>query len=174
MGLPAGTYQQSPEGEIKPIGGIGDKAPQSKEAYSQSAMDAFDRAINTANDLLNHPGFTTGVGLPSINPLDGNLAGFIVPGSPAADFRTSLETMKAQVFLPMVQSMKGMGALSNAEGEKLTAAIGNLSPSQSEAQFRKSVNQIISDLTTYRNRALQKPATTPAATGGWGKAKVVN
>lgn len=172
MGLPAGTYQQSPDGEIKPIGGIGDKAPQSKEAYSQSAMDAFDRAINTADGLLKHPGFTTGVGLPSLNPLDGNLAGFIVPGSPAADFRTSLETMKAQVFLPMVQSMKGMGALSNAEGEKLTAAIGNLSPSQSEAQFRKSVQQIISDLKTYRDRAKQ-PAAAPATKGGWGKARVV-
>lgn len=172
MGLPAGTYQQSPDGEIKPIGGIGDKAPQSKEAYSQSAMDAFDRAINTADGLLKHPGFNTGVGMPSINPLDGNLAGFIVPGSPAADFRTSLETMKAQVFLPMVQSMKGMGALSNAEGEKLTAAIGNLNPSQSEAQFRTSVEQIIRDLKTYRDRAKQ-PAAAPAAKGGWGKAKVV-
>lgn len=172
MGLPAGTYQQSPEGEIKPIGGIGDKAPQSKEAYSQSAMDAFDRAINTADGLLKHPGFNTGVGMPSINPFDGNLAGFIVPGSPAADFRTSLETMKAQVFLPMVQSMKGMGALSNAEGEKLTAAIGNLNPSQSEGQFKSSVEQIIKDLKTYRNRATQGAPASPTK-GGWGKAKVV-
>tara|TARA_R110000868_G_scaffold80691_2_gene229060 strand:+ start:171 stop:1676 length:1506 start_codon:yes stop_codon:yes gene_type:complete len=172
MGLPAGTYQQSPEGEIKPIGGIGDKAPQSKEAYSQSAMDAFDRAIKTAGGLLTHPGFATGVGMPSINPFDGNLAGFVVPGSVAADFRTKLTTMKAQVFLPMVQSMKGMGALSNAEGEKLTAAIGNLDPSQSESQFKESVEQIIADLKTYRDRAKQPAAASPAK-GGWGKAKVV-
>ena len=140
-------------------------------AYSQSAIDAFDRAIGTANRLKSHPGFEAGVGMPamSLNPfnlfgaMEGNIAGKIVPGSPAADFRTELDTMKAQVFLPMVQSMKGMGALSNAEGEKLTAAIGNLNPRQSEKQFKSSLDQIIKDLTYYKNRSAKG---TQGAGGG--------
>jgi hypothetical protein len=135
---------------------------QANGAYSQSALDAFDRAIGTAARLKKHPGFEAGVGMPtmSLNPfnlfgaMEGNIGGKIVPGSPAADFRTELDTMKAQVFLPMVQSMKGMGALSNAEGEKLTAAIGNLNPSQSEKQFTSSLDQIIKDLNFYKKRAM--------------------
>ncbi len=164
-GLPSGVYQQSPDGEIKPVAGTtGKNAQQDTEAYSQSAMDAFDRAISSANRLLKHPGFTTGVGLPSINPLDGNLAGFIVPGSNAADFRAELDALKAQVFLPMVQSMKGMGALSNSEGEKLTASIGALNPSMSEGGFKASLNRVIADLNRYKARA-RKPA---APSGGGG------
>jgi hypothetical protein len=174
-GLPAGTYQESPDGEVKPIGGIGDKAPQSKEAYSQSAMDAFDRAIGSANRLLKHGGLNAAVGVPSINPLDGNLAGFIVPGSPAADFRAELDAMKAQVFLPMVQSMKGMGALSNAEGEKLTASIGALDPKMSEGAFKASLNRIIADLNTYKARATNgAPRAAAPARGPARKPSVSN
>jgi hypothetical protein len=130
-------------------------------AYSQSALDAFDRAIGTANRLLEHPGFNAGVGLPSINPLDGNLAGMVVPGSPAADFRAELNALKAQVFLPMVQSMKGMGALSNAEGEKLTAAIGALDANMSESGFRSSLNRVIKDLQAYKQRGMKGGAASP-------------
>lgn len=151
---PTVVYYRGPDGVPKAVGG--QAKPQAKaggEAYSQSAIDAFDRAIKSASGLQKHRGLAAGVGMPSINPFDGNLAGFIAPGSAAADFRTSLDTMKAQVFLPMVQSMKGMGALSNAEGAKLTAALGNLDPAQSETQFKQSLKQIVDDLTYYKNRA---------------------
>lgn len=126
-------------------------------AYSQSALDAFDRAIGTANGLLTHPGLSTAVGVKGLT--GGLLGGWVVPGTDAADFATELDTMKSQVFLPMVQSMKGMGALSNAEGEKLTSAIGNLNPKQSEAQFKKSLNGIIRDLKTYKARGAGQPSS---------------
>jgi Transglycosylase SLT domain len=174
---PAG-FRWKADGTLEPIpGGPADKTGGQGSGYSQSAIDAFNRAILSARELYDpftgkaHDGFATGVGMPSLNPLDGNLAGYIVPGSPAANFRTKLNTLKAQVFLPMVQSMKGMGALSNAEGEKLTAAIGNLDPNQSEDAFKSSIKQIITDLETYRNRATKPPQANNAprakpATGG--------
>lgn len=161
-------YRFKPDGSLEPIpGGPAAKPdPKSDPGYSQSAMDAFNRAIDSANRLIKHPGFNAGVGVPSINPLDGNLAGYIVPGSNAADFRAELDALKAQVFLPMVQSMKGMGALSNAEGEKLTASIGALDTKMSEGAFRASLQRIIKDLQTYRDRtnapAPQRPAGKPA------------
>jgi len=167
---PAG-YRWKADGSLEPIpGGPADKpgagGSAGNPAYSQSAMDAFDRAINTANGLLKHPGFSAAVGsafdpaaFGSFNPFTGKT----LAGTDAADFRTNLDTMKAQVFLPMVQSMKGMGALSNAEGEKLTAAIGNLSTDQSEAQFKSNVQQIIADLTTYKNRANAPKSSAPSA-----------
>lgn len=158
-------------GEAEPIPGIPQKGAEPEApAHSQSAIDAFDRAIATAERLRTHPGFNAYVGLPSINPLDGQLGPYTVPGSAASDFRAELDAMKAQVFLPMVQSMKGMGALSNAEGQKLTDAIGALDPSMSEAGFAQSLDRIISDLTAYRNRGMPQqqegaPGATPAAPG---------
>jgi hypothetical protein len=131
-------------------------------AYSQSALDAFDRAIGTANNLLRHPGLSSAVGVKGVT--GGLLGGWVVPGTNAADFVTELDTMKSQVFLPMVQSMKGMGALSNAEGAKLTAAIGNLDARQSEGQFKKSLNGIIKDLQNYKARG--------AGNGGQGGAPI--
>lgn len=162
QGLPPGpVYQQGPNGEVKAVGGTAKAAEASAPpAYSQSAIDAFDRAINTGNDLLKHPGLSTSVGAKGLT--GGLLGGWTVPGTDAADFKSNLETMKSQVFLPMVQSMKGMGALSNAEGAKLTAAIGNLETTQSETQFKKNLQNIITDLKTYRDRGRPK---APAAAG---------
>lgn len=125
---------------------------QANGAYSQSALDAFDRAIDTATRLKTHPGLSAAVGLKGLS--GGFLGGWVVPGTDAADFGAELDAMKAQVFLPMVQSMKGMGALSNAEGEKLTAAIGALSTKQSEKQFGLSLDRIIKDLRTYKQRGM--------------------
>ncbi|MES2902690.1 MAG: hypothetical protein V4696_00750 [Pseudomonadota bacterium] len=131
-------------------------------AYSQSALDAFDRAISSAERLKKHRGYGAAVGsgfdpqawgsyVPFNNdPDDNGLRA--VSGTSARDFEAELGAMKAQVFLPMVQSMKGMGALSNAEGAKLTTAIGALDPGMSEDAFRSSLDRIIGDLTEYRNR----------------------
>lgn len=159
---PATVYYRGADGIPRAVAGQG-KKEGADQPYSQSALDAFDRAIGTAQRLLKHPGLTAGVGMPSINPLDGNLAGWVVPGSKAADFRTELDTMKSQVFLPMVQSMKGMGALSNAEGEKLTAAIGNLSTRQSEGSFKASLQRIIKDLNYYKQRGAKRGSSAPAS-----------
>ncbi len=56
----------------------------------------------------------------------------------------------------MVQSMKGMGALSNAEGQKLTAAIGALSDAMPEEDFLSSIDRVKANLLRYRDRAAGK------------------
>jgi len=135
-------------------------------AYSQSAMDAFDRAIGSIDQLKKHPGFSAMVGS-SFDPASyfqvNGFTGKPFSGTRAAGFKARLDTLKAQVFLPMVQSMKGMGALSNAEGEKLTAAIGALDTAMPEDEFTASLDQIKHDLTTYKQRALG--ANAPTNTG---------
>ena len=146
---PAQTWFMQPNGLPVAVKGGGQQA---NGAYSQSALDAFDRAIDTATRLKTHPGLSSAVGFKGLT--GGLLGGWVVPGTDAADFSAELDAMKAQVFLPMVQSMKGMGALSNAEGEKLTAAIGALSTKQSEKQFTSSLNRIIKDLQTYKARGM--------------------
>jgi hypothetical protein len=134
-------------------------------AYSQSAIDAFNRAIESGKRLKKHPGFGAMVGSGfdpqsffKIKPWSGEP----IAGTSAADFKAELDAMRAQVFLPMVQSMKGMGALSNAEGQKLTDAIGALDPNMSEAAFLSSLDRIIGDLTTYRDRGTKAAPKTSA------------
>jgi hypothetical protein len=161
-GLDAGmVYYRNKDGVPTPVQGQAKPKPGAggDQAYSQSAMDSFDRAIGSAKQLLSHKGLSAAVGsafdpsaIGSFNPFTGET----LAGTNAADFMARLTTLKAQVFLPMVQSMKGMGALSNAEGEKLTAAIGALDTKQSEAEFKSSLNQVVADLNTYKNRAAGK------------------
>lgn len=164
---PAQSWYMQPNGIPVAVKGGG---PQASGAYSQSALDAFDRAIGTADRLMEHPGLSSAVGVKGFT--GGLLGGWVVPGTDAADFNAELEAMKAQVFLPMVQSMKGMGALSNAEGQKLTDAIGALSTKQSEKQFKSSLGRIIEDLKAYKARGMPGARPAPAAPG-WGKAKVI-
>jgi len=147
-------------------------AERTSGAYPQSALDAFDRAISSIDRLGNHPGFRGAVGSLSFNPSDiaaGQIPfGTVVsetgaaPGSPARDFAEQLEALKAQVFLPMVQSMRGMGALSNMEGQRLTDAIGAMNPNMSEQGFRESLARIREDLLRYRARGA--PAVSPEQT----------
>ena len=59
-----------------------------------------------------------------------------------ADLEAMVGTLKSKEFLVAIQAMKGMGALSNAEGDKLESAVANLSMSQSPEQFRKNLNSI--------------------------------
>lgn len=149
------VYYRGANGLPVPVQGQPKQGQAEKEgAYSQSALDAFDRAIDTAKRLGTHKGLSSAVGMKGLT--GGLLGGWVVPGTAAADFNAELDAMKAQVFLPMVQSMKGMGALSNAEGEKLTAAIGALSTKQSETQFKASLNRIVKDLQTYKARGMPK------------------
>lgn len=105
-----------------------------RQAAAQGAVDTFSTALDSLNEIENSPGLSKAVGMMSAFPT--------IPGSDAANFEARLDTFKAQTFLPMVQSLKGMGALSDAEGKKLSDAVGALSPKMSEKAFRDSIGKI--------------------------------
>lgn len=118
-----------------------DKAQQArsdKQAAAQGAVDTFTTALDSLDTITNSPGLSKAVGVRSAFPT--------VPGTDAANFEAQLDTFKAQTFLPMVASLKGMGALSDAEGKKLSEAVGALSPKMSETEFRKSATKIQNQL----------------------------
>ncbi|EBW5295461.1 acyltransferase [Salmonella enterica subsp. enterica] len=119
-----------------------------RQAAAQGAVDTFSTALDSLNEIEQSPGLSKAVGISS--------AFLTVPGSDAANFEARLDTFKAQTFLPMVQSLKGMGALSDAEGKKLSDAVGALSPKMSEKAFRDSIgkirNQLESKLSTVKKQ----------------------
>ncbi|EOU0222053.1 phage DNA ejection protein [Escherichia coli] len=120
-----------------------DIARADRQAAAQGAVDTFSTALDSLNEIEQSPGLSKAVGIRSAFPT--------VPGSDAANFEARLDTFKAQTFLPMVQSLKGMGALSDAEGKKLSDAVGALSPKMSEKAFRDSIGKIRNQLESKLN-----------------------
>lgn len=126
-----------------------------RQAAAQGAVDTFTTALDSLGEIENSPGLGKAVGFSSAFPT--------IPGTDAANFEARLDTFKAQTFLPMVQSLKGMGALSDAEGKKLSDAVGALNPKMSEKAFRDSISKIRTQLesklgTVKRQFNYQEPA----------------
>ncbi|WP_396001699.1 phage DNA ejection protein [Escherichia coli] len=132
-----------------------DAARADRQAAAQGAVDTFSTALDSLSEIEHSPGLKKAVGFNSAFPT--------VPGTDAANFEARLDTFKAQTFLPMVASLKGMGALSDAEGKKLSDAVGALSPKMSEDAFRSSIGKIRTQLesklgTVKRQFDYQEPA----------------
>jgi len=115
------------------------------QRQQQGMVSSFDTALDTLDVIANHPGKKAGVGF-------GGAQLSMIPGTDAAGFAAQLETFKAQTFLPQVQALKGMGALSDAEGKKLTAAVGALSQSMKLEEFNSQIAKIKRDLQAARDR----------------------
>lgn len=115
------------------------------QKQQQGMVSSFDTALDTLNTIANHPGKKAAVGF-------GGAQLSMIPGTDAAGFAAQLETFKAQTFLPQVQALKGMGALSDAEGRKLEAAVGALTQSMKLEEFNSQVAKIKSYLQAARDR----------------------
>jgi hypothetical protein len=137
-----------------------DEKKRALEQQKLGVVSSFDSAIDTLDTIAKHPGKKAAVGF-------GGAQLSMIPGTDAAGFAAQLETFKAQTFLPQVQALKGMGALSDAEGKKLTAAVGALSQSMKQSEFDSQVTKIKGDLEAARARAnssLKNAPNAPAPT----------
>lgn len=131
---------------------------ETSDMTKASQVASFDTMLGTLDRLKEHPGLKNSVGLMSKFPT--------VPGSDSANFQAELNTFQSQAFIPMVAQLKGMGALSDAEGKKLTAAVGALDPNMGEKAFRDSLDRIIADMQAAKARVVGKPkdaASSPAS-----------
>ena len=156
---------------------LSDKAAEQDKAKANQVA-SFDVMLGSLDRLGKHPGLPRSVGMNSVFPT--------MPGSDSANFQAELNTFQSQAFLPMVAQLKGMGALSDAEGKKLTAAVGALDPKMGEKAFRASIDRIQKDMSAARGRLAgteaggatgdfggQKPARTPVASGSYNGRKVI-
>ena len=100
---------------------------------SQNTISS-QQVLDQAAALYMHPGRQAGTGASSFLSM--------IPGTDAKGFKSNLDTFKAQTFVPMVSALKGMGALSDAEGKKLSESVGALDPSMPEAEFAASLQNV--------------------------------
>lgn len=107
-----------------------------KVAGLNTGRETIDNMTNTIDKLLKSEALDSIVG-----PNASYLPVFLM--SPKqADANALLETLKSQTFLSQVSTMKGMGALSDAEGKKLQAGVANLERAQSPEQLRASLKTV--------------------------------
>lgn len=158
---PAG-YRWNEDGtELEPIPGgpaavKADAAAAKSAAGNATAIEAGNGAIAAIDRLLAHPGFADATGLVGRGAR-------LVPGTPAYDFDKELDSFKGRVFLSAIQGMRGMGALSDAEGKKLEASSGALDVGMSASALRSSLLQIRSDLSAKVNSLGGSVGSAPAA-----------
>lgn len=146
-GKPPSGYRFTANGELEAI--PGGPAAQKQQVNAQTLADgaaAIDYTSSAIDELLNHPGREAATGLSSLNPLNK------LPGTDAYNFNAKLESFDAKLFLSNIQQMKGMGALSNAEGAKVSAAAGAIKPGMSEDEFVRSLGIIKTELAKAKAR----------------------
>jgi hypothetical protein len=149
---------------------------KSGEAGAQGTIEAGQRVLDTVariKELGSKPAFgggligkaaeKTGFAANVFDQIAGPAAGRSPTFSAQAqDVESLIETLKAQQFLTQIKQMQGMGALSNSEGEKLTASVANLSLTQSPQQLQKNI-QYIEDTT---KKSMEKAQRMMGGAGG--------
>ena len=112
-----------------------DSAVREKAADLESARTNMDNMLNTADRILKTP---IGVIGSAAGPVSSRMPTL---SQDTADFEALVETLGSQSFLAQIPNIKGMGALSNAEGEKLQAALQNFSLKQSPERLLENVRE---------------------------------
>lgn len=118
------------------------------------------RAVRMIDELENHKGLSEGVGfivgrLPALTPN-------------AADFRERVEQVDSMVFGDAVEVMRGLGALTDKEGPRITSARARLKTAKSEEDFKTAIKDIrevfrdgIENMRQKAGATGQSPAATP-------------
>ena len=120
-----------------------------------------------------HPGFKAAVGMGDIWTLGIPGVAQVTPGTDAASFKSRFEQSTGQSFLEAFESLKGGGAITEAEGKKATSAINRMSLSTSEDEFIRAamdlqdvVRKGVANAQAKADRAGSRNAPAPAAGGG--------
>lgn len=151
-----------------------DEAVRTKVADLEVARASIDNLLNTADRVLATP---IGVVKSATGPVSSRLP---TVSAETANFEELLSTLGSQAFLAQVPVMKGMGALSNAEGAKLESALQSLSLRQSPdrliANIREAQRIMLKARKTLADR-YGMPETVPdtpaaASQGGAGSPNV--
>lgn len=128
-------------------------AAQAKEktaagTAAQDQVDTINSSLASVQALAKHP---------SIDLMVGSYTGKLnsnIPGSSRKDIEALVDTVKSQQFLTGIKQMQGMGALSNAEGDKIGSAVASLSLDQSPKSFKTALGVIQSTLERAQAKAV--------------------
>lgn len=138
-----------------------------KVAEVDSARSTIDNMLNTADRVLKTP---KGVVGSAAGPVSSRMP---TMSQDTADFEALIDTLGSQAFMAQIPALKGMGALSNAEGEKLQAALQNFSLKQSPERLLANVKEAQRLMLKARKMVGEKygaPESTPDTPEAGGSA----
>lgn len=134
------------------------KAAGTESAGAESAYRTATQTLQNIDGVLNHPGIRMGTGMSSVLNA--------IPGTDGYDFALRVEQLKGQAFLQAFNTLKGGGAITEAEGAKATAAIARLNTRLGTADFKTAVQELRDIVAAAQERAKAKmpaPAAAPGA-----------
>lgn len=121
-----------------------DQTDREQQATFANQLADIDNFINTATLVKQTP-------RDIINSATGPIASKILTtNQDVSDFEALVETLGSQIFVAQIPKIKGTGALSEKEGDKLQASVQNLSLKQSPDRLLSNVNEAVRLLTKAR------------------------
>lgn len=153
-----------PDGTLEAIpGGSADRklsdAGIKEERQREGAIQQANRVVSKVDEALKKVGYTT-AGAGSV------LAD--VPGTPARDLRSTLETIKANLGFAELQAMRdasptggALGAIAVQELTALQSTVASLDQAQSPAKLAQSLNDINRHYTNWKEAVSGRQPTNP-------------
>ena len=117
-------------------------------AETQKATELKTNALQSAKELLNKFNEGTGTSAVGGNILNrlGAFGDLLGKGTGRADFTIQFDNLKALLSLDNVKYLKGQGQVSDAERRLLEQASAKLNRAQSETEFKKALEDIVTSL----------------------------
>jgi hypothetical protein len=112
-------------------------ADREQKATFISQVADIDNFLNTAERIKQTP---KNIIESATGPISSRLP---TTSADVSDFESLVETLGSQVFIAQIPKIKGTGALSEKEGDKLQASVQNLSLKQSPARLIENVNEAV-------------------------------
>lgn len=107
-----------------------------------------DTTLQLIEGVRQHPGLDIGTGATS--------AANILPGTPGYDFQNRVDQLLSGGFLTAIDQLRGMGALSNAEGQTATRAISRMDTATSKGAFLDALSDYENIVRMGRERAASR------------------
>lgn len=114
----------------------------------QTAIAKAEESLAVIDKAINHPGRKAATGTSSVlDPRN------YIAGTEPMNFQVVLDQLGGQAFLQAFESLKGGGQITEVEGKKATDAMARLNRKQSDAEFKKSLEDLRSVVSTGLARA---------------------
>lgn len=120
------------------------KAEAANAEAADKEMETLTNTLSTVQKILTAPGLSGFSGLDSFRRL--------IPGTEAANVAAWMDQLQSQNFLTAVTQMKGMGALSENEGKKLSSSVAAINPNMSDEAIKSELQSIEASLLSALER----------------------
>lgn len=120
------------------------KTESERQDRARQEMTTVTDMLDNVNQIIDSPGLESWSGIQAIAP--------VIPGTEQANTDALVERLQSQQFMKNIGQMRGLGALSNAEGQKVASAAAALRRNMTDDAVKEELNRIKTELEKARQR----------------------